>query len=255
MDKKTKTLQLFKKREGKGVTTLELARKFGYNNRNSASKLIWLLRQEGHEIDYDNKKGIFVLISNNKTNSKKTSKPVITSSENNNIKSPAELIGLNNDTKKGIVYNMLINRGKEGASVEELAVKAGLKKENVCYHIHVIRRDVGCKINMINGRYIIKNRNIPTNESNNTSPSKESTFYTMSAAYKSKDITISDPDNILNKIGNKKLVMGIHSIRQEDLESYLDLLKNIIYYTKCAESMLETTQLLNEVRKEVSTIL
>lgn len=243
MDRKKTTLQLLKKRGDKGVSTEELAKKFNYGNRNSASKLMWLLRADGHKIQYDKGKGVHILKENNKkiyhteVRSKDMIETIKKDSENSDdirIKSPAELAGMRPDTRKALAYNMLVSRGKEGATPEEIANVSDTKRDNVCYQIHALRRDIGCKIEMVSGRYILKNRNLPT--------------------YGSNAITVSDSDNILNKIGNKKLVMGIHKVRAEDQEAYLDLLRNIIYYTKCAESMLETTQLLDAVKKEVSPL-
>lgn len=246
MQRKTLTLQLLKKRGEEGVSTEELAKKFGYNSRNSAGKLMWLLRRGGHKINYDKKNRIFVLVNGKITNDVKKSlkkvnqkgsiKDDIDNIDDTDIviKSPAELAGVPPNTKKGLIYNLLVSRGKEGATPEELSKCSGTKRKNVCYQIHAIRKSIGCKIEMVKDKYTLKSRNV--------------------SSYGSNTVTVSETDHILDKIGNKKLIMGIHKIRPEDHESYLDLLKNIIYYTKCAENMIETTELLNAVRKEISPL-
>ena len=141
------------------------------------------------------------------------------------------------ENKKGIsfeipliVLSIIKSNSKEGATAEMIAKGVPIKKHNVCGHIHTLRKD-GHKINMHNGRYFLKKENI---NASSYSPKRERI----------------DNDSIFNSIADKKLIAGINKINPEDIETYLDLLKKIIYYTKCAESMIATTQLMDAVRKE-----
>lgn len=77
---------------------------------------------------------------------------------------------------------------------------------------------------MINGKYILNSRGVKTRKPTTGVP--------------------TDTNLVDNLISDKILFSGINKISPADRAAYVDLLKKIIYYKKCAQSMLETTSIL-----------
>lgn len=215
------TLEFLRERGNKGVSAEELGEKFGFKISGSSSKLINQLRDAGHNIISDRKLGVYIL----KEKNAKISKESDTTTIDNSL---FKALG-----KKDRVLECLQRAGTEGASAEELAKHAGIEEKNIAYHIHALRNKDGKKIFLVEGKYCLK---APKNN--------------KSASYGKglEDLPeVTESTNFVSIIGNKRLSDGIDKVRPEDKAAYLDLLKKVVYYSKCALAMLEASEMINSI--------
>lgn len=223
----------------KGITTEELSNKFGFKYQNSVSKIIRQLRERGHAIDYDKNTGIYVLIAEAEV---KTSdggvagnsvvdREIYEENPDDTEDNDDDALFHRRACKSDKILEYLTRAGKEGASSEDLSKYAGTKSNGIGYHIHVLRKK-GFKILLTEGRYFIK-------------ISRKTPRYNIGT----KELPPSTiPVDILNLLGDKRLVNDIHKLRKEELPTYMDFLKKIIFYTKCALSMHETHDMLDTIK-------
>ena len=229
------TLTFLKRRGDKGVSTAELANKFGFKIVGSASKLISQLRRDGHKIQYDSEKGVYILIKDISIEKPVDEIAADTVEELNKIPedngtTSDEALYFKISTKKEKILECLLRSGPTGASPKELSKISGVVEKNICFHIHALRKD-GYKIRLDDGKYIIRaNRNHPSYDKG------------------TKSLPISEfPVEIASLLGDKRILM-IEKIREEDLPTYIGLLKKIIYYTRCAIAMHDTTEFLENLK-------
>lgn len=230
------TLTFLKRRGDKGVSTAELAQKFGFERTGSASKLISQLRKEGHNIQHDPEKGVYILIKDTpvepqvEEDTEDTLNEVDDSSKEANGVTTDEALYFRISTKKEKILECLLRSGPAGATPNELSKISGVAQKNVTFHIHALRTD-GYKIRLNEGKYIIRaNRNHPSYDKG------------------TKGLPVSEfPVEIASLLGDKRILM-IEKIREEDLPTYIGLLKKIIYYTRCAIAMHDTTEFLENLK-------
>lgn len=229
------TLTFLRKRGDKGVSTADLSHKFGFERVGSASKLISQLRRDGHKIQYDPEKGVYILIKDTPIEPPVEEVP---EEELNDTEGSTEGDGATTDealffkisTKKEKILESLLRSGPSGATPKELSKISGVNEKNICFHIHALRKD-GYKIRLNEGSYIIRaNRNHPSYDKG-TKGLPNSEF----------------PVEIASLLGDKRILM-LEKIREEDLPTYIGLLKKIIYYTRCAIAMHDTTEFLENLK-------
>lgn len=230
MTRQEEVLKLLKKRGSKGVSVADIAEKFGFARSGSSSKIISQLRQDGHNIDFDTEASVYIIRSEKETSP--TDDGVINSVLSNN-KASKEDAPHDDDlfhrvaNKKDKILEYLIRAGKDGGDPSELSKYSGVGSKNVCFHIHALRKD-GHNILTKEGRYIIRK--------NSRNP-----HYNIGT----QDLPGSEiPVDLIELLGDKRLVNDIHKLRREELPVYIDFLKKIIFYTKCALAMFETREML-----------
>jgi hypothetical protein len=112
----------------------------------------------------------------------------------------------------------------------ELSKCSGVSIKNICFHIHDLRNN-GVKIKLNEGRYCIQ-------------AGSKHPLYNKGT----KELPlINETADIELILGDKRLLKGINKIQPADLPTYMDLLKKIIYYTRCALAMHETTSMLESL--------
>lgn len=238
MTRQEEVLKLLKKRGSKGVSAAEIAEKFGFVRIGSSSKIIKQLRQIGHDIRFDTSASVYILTSekspsddwDDSIGSKVIEKSLRDSVSKENAE---EDLPLDDDlfhrvaNKKDKILEYLVRAGKVGGDPSELSKYSGVESKNVCFHIHALRKD-GHKIMTKEGRYFIRKNSRTPNYNIGT-----------------QDLPVSEiPVDLIELLGNKKLVNDIHKLRREELPVYIDFLKKIIFYTKCALAMYETREML-----------
>lgn len=229
------TLTFLKRRGDKGVSTAELANKFGFERVGSASKLISQLRKDGHNIQHDPEKGVYILIKD--ISIKEFVEEIAEDIIEKNSKTPKENSTTSDEalyfrisTKKEKILECLLRSGPNGATPIDLSKVSGVTIKNICFHIHALRKD-GYKIHLDGGRYIIRSsRNHPS----------------YNKGMKSLQVP-EFPVEVASLLGDKRILM-IEKIREEDLPTYIGLLKKIIYYTRCAIAMHDTTLFLENLK-------
>lgn len=218
----------------KGVSTEELSKKFGYKYTNSVSKVIRQLRAMGHAIDYDKYTGVYVLIDEADVTGETSDSAVPEVFEENPADDPGkteeESFFYRVACKRDKLLEYLTRAGKEGGSPADLSKYSGIKPKGICYHIYALRKK-GHSITNKGGRYFIRASN--KNPKYNTG---------------TKNLPVSDiPVDVLTLLGDKRLINNIHKLRREELPTYMDFLKKIIFYTKCALAMHETHDMLDTI--------
>ncbi len=230
-------LNLLRENGAKGVSTEVFSKKFGYKFQNSVSKVIRQLRALGHAIDYNKDTGIYVLIDE-ATPTDETTKGSVPvdgeiyeeSPESGTDDTKEESFSFRIASKRDKVLEFMTRAGKEGASIADLSKYSGIKTGGIAYHIHALRK-MGHNITNRNGRYFVR--------ANNKNP-KYNTG--------TKNLPISDiPVDVLTLLGDKRLINNIPKLRKEELPTYMDFLKKIIFYTKCALAMHETRDMLDTI--------
>jgi biotin operon repressor len=225
-------LAMLKKQGEKGISTEEFGKKFGFQNPGSISKTIGQLRATGYDITYNKDNAVYVLKNNKADTVESASVTPIEEEPKKDASTPSTYA-----TKKELILEALLEAGKEGANVEYLAKMSGVNQKNVCFHVHSLRKIDGCKISMIEGRYILKNR-----------PKKPSALQQFPSDVVPPEIEgRASIEELFSSISDRSLIAGINKINPEDRRSYLELLKKVIYYKKCALSMLETTNIINSI--------
>lgn len=242
MSRTKETLTFLRRRKDKGITTAELAQKFGFERSGSASKLISQLRKDGHQIEYNPELGVYILIqdTSRKVSTKKITEDVeevvvevdegeAVAEEEENTATADEKLFFKVSTKKEKVLECLLRSGPAGATPAELSKISGVLERNICFQIHTLRKD-GYKIRLNDGKYIIRaNRNHPSYDKG------------------TKGLPTSEiPVEMAGLIGDKRILM-LDKIRPEDLPTYVGLLKKIIYYSSCAIAMHNTTEFLEKL--------
>lgn len=229
------TLTFLRRRGDKGVSTAELAKKFGFERVGSASKLISQLRKEGHNIQHDPEKGVYILIKDTPIEKPVEETATETIEELNEVPeengtTSDEALYFRISTKKEKILECLFRSGPSGATPKDLSRISGVMEKNVTFHIHSLRKD-GYKIRLDDGKYIIRaNRNHPSYDKG------------------TKGLPVSEfPVEIASLLGDKRILL-IEKIREEDLPTYIGLLKKIIYYTRCAIAMHDTTEFLENLK-------
>ena len=253
MEKKASLLSLLEKRAEKGITTKEIAKKFGYTKFGSASKIIYLLRRDGHKIDLDNETGCYVLVEK-KVSKEKATKPVtatteeVSSEESGSEETGTEVTGSEETdseqieqkqplTKKYLILKTLTENGSKGASVNDLENLHGIKKGTVCYHIHSLRNKDKMKIVNTNGRYYLKSKNVSIPEGK-----------TSKVSFESEEK--SETEKLFDIIKDRELIDGIKKVDPEDIDSYLDLVKKAAYFKQCALNLVNTSRIISGIKSE-----
>lgn len=236
-----KILEFMRKRGANGVSSEEIAKKLGYVHANSSSKIISQLRAAGHQILFNKDTRRYTLVEE-KESEEVPAMEVPTNPESTpSSVDPSEAKFFKILNKKDKILQYLIRCGKNGADCEELGKVSGVSPKNVCFHIFALRRKDMHKITFKNGRYYIKGA------ANNPLYNKGTNDLPISGSKGSDEFkTISDLESIL---GDKRLVRDIGKIRQEDLRTYMDYLKKILYYTQCALAMFDTYKLLDTLTR------
>lgn len=234
MTRQEEVLKLLKKRGQKGVSAVEIAEQFGFVHSGSSSKIIGQLRQAGHDIIHDNEASVYILRA--ETTSKDTD--FIEKGHNPETEHFKEYVqeeDVPDDdnlfhklaSKKDKILEYLIRAGKAGGDPSELSKYSGVGSKNVCFHIHALRKE-GHKILTKEGRYFIRKNSRNPNYNIGT-----------------QDLPLSEiPVGLMDLLGDKRLVNDIHKLRREELPVYIDFLRKIIFYTKCALAMYETREML-----------
>jgi biotin operon repressor len=234
-------LKYLRESGAKGVSTEEFSKKFGFKYQNSVSKVIRQLRGMGHAIEYNKDTGVYVLIeeANLTDETTKGSVPVDGEiyeenpegdTEGDTEDAKDESFAFRISCKRDKVLEFMTRAGKDGASLADLSKYSGIKSGGIAYHIHALRK-MGHNITNKNGRYFVR--------ANNKNP-KYNTG--------TKNLPISDiPVDVLALLGDKRLINNIPKLRKEELPTYMDFLKKIIFYTKCALAMHETRDMLDTI--------
>ena len=235
------TLKYLRKRGADGVSTEELGEKFGFKHSGSASKIINQLRANGHTIEHDRERGVYVLTKEapDTENSDAVDAELeeivdgAVDASNDTEEDPGkndasdDAIFYKASSKKDKILQYLIKAGKRGGNPAEISKYSGVGSKNVCFHIHALRKE-GHKITTKEGRYFVR--------ANHRNPQYNSG---------TQDLPVSEiPVTLLELLGDKRLVTDIHKLRREELPTYVDFLKKIIFYTKCALAMYETREML-----------
>jgi biotin operon repressor len=229
-------LKLLRRRGEKGVSSQDIADKCGFSRIGSSSKVISQLRAIGHNIEYDKERSLYVL--NKKSD---PAEEVIPEDAGEFQLTPDDDLPITEDTtvdptdaiffkisgKKDKIREFLLRAGAKGASPRELSKCSGVMLKNICYHIHSLRKS-GEKITLKEGKYIIRaNRRNP--------------LYDKGTG----DLPDSDiPVEVVELLGDKRLINSISKVHPEDLPVYMEHLRKVIYYTKCALAIIETNELL-----------
>lgn len=233
-------LRYLRESGAKGVSTEEFSKIFGFKYQNSVSKVIRQLRALGHAIEYNKDTGVYVLIEEAEV---KTSDGGVADNsvlgdreiyeenpEGNTDNANDESFSFRVACKRDKVLEFLTRAGKMGASLADLSKYSGIKTGGIGYHIHALRK-MGHNISNKSGRYFVR--------ANNKNP-KYNTG--------TKNLPISDiPVDVLALLGDKRLINNIPKLRKEELPTYMDFLKKIIFYTKCALAMHETRDMLDTI--------
>lgn len=232
-----KILSIMRKRGEKGISSEEIAKELGYTHVTSSSKIISQLRAAGHRVLFNKDSKSYTLVE--KKESKKEVPAVEVSNTQGSASSsinPDEAKFFKISSKKDKILQYLIRCGKKGADCEELGKISDVSVKNVCFHIHALRRKDMHKITFKNGRYYIKgfDKNPLYNKGTKDLP-----------VASSKAPGIGSIPDLEKVIGDKRLIRDISKIRPEDLPTYMDYLKKILYYTKCALAMFDTYELLD----------
>jgi biotin operon repressor len=226
-------LKFLRKIGEKGVSSQDIADKCGFARAGSASKVISRLRAQGHDIEHDMKNHIYTLREKPaKVIPEDTGEVEHTSSE-----VPLVIETTKNETDDAVFFKVsgkrdkireyLLRAGAKGATPKELSKCSGVKTTNVCSHIHSLRKE-GDKIALHDGRYIIRaNRKNPIYDKGTES-------------LPNSDI----PVEVAELLGDKRLIGSINKVAPADLPVYLEHLRKVIYYTKCALAVIETSALL-----------
>lgn len=242
MVSKEVVLKLLKEQGEKGITTKQIANIFRFKKIGSTSKIIWYLKKDGFNINYDTEKKAYVLENSDKVIKQMPTKNALqvitkndsqTTSENEQQKDFSiytPTTHKNDKSKKELVLQCLTAFEANGVSALEIAKHTGIMLKNICFHIYSLRRYNNYKILFKEGRYYLssKSDHIKNISKHLLAPTEEA-------------------PNLFEALNDKRLVQGIEKINAEDRASYIDLLKKIIYYRKCALGMLDTTQLLEDM--------
>jgi biotin operon repressor len=238
MARRDQVLAFLKERGSGGVSSEEIASKLGLELAGSACKIINRLRKEGYEITHNQK--IYTLISQPSKASPGTPPlnqiadiAVPPQTEAKADQKPDMLADtIKTKSKKNKVLEYLLAQGTEGASASDITKHSGVAEQSICFQIHVLRKG-GNKIIHQDGKYFLK-------KVQDSIYGKALRANVTSAA--------NDPQaKLATALNDPKLLSGINKINPEDRTSYLDLLKKIIYYRRCALNMLETTEMLNNI--------
>jgi len=215
------TLDILRERGANGIKAEELSTKFGHVIPGSVSKLITLLRAKGHTIISDRAVGYVLTKENIITEAPRVKRPY------NRKEKPAEDSGGTvPEHKKYQILEVIRAAGAAGSNPSDLAKVAAIKERSVCYHIHILRKE-GHSILFKGGMYVLKG-------SKRVRPPESSP---VSANVQNDAVDLKD---IADTIGNKRLIQGINKIKNADKPAYVDLLRKIFYYTRCATAMLDT---------------
>jgi DNA-binding transcriptional ArsR family regulator len=243
MGRKEELLDILKKRGEQGISSKEIAKRFKYNNFGSGSKLIYQLRRLGHHIEHFPDRGVYVFHDNSTKKIKKEinteiveeapeqTPETVVSEEDSTPKKEKNFVG----TKKDYILQLLIEKDKEGASAHELASLTGIKIGTISYHIHSLRKREKLKIVNINGRYILKSKKVPFSDN----------FSSLKAPSENPEL-----DKLLDILNDRELINGFKSISPEDMESYLNLIKNVAYYRQCALNLVNTSKIISGFKME-----
>ena len=248
MDRKDSLIASLRKKGEEGMSSKAIAKKFGYSRTDSSSKMIFLLRRDGYNIEYNTERQVYVLIEKadeepseetdevTEVTSEETPEVDHTGEDTPEEEEDAQIIDTGRPgNKRTAVLSVLLKNGKEGATPKELAKRAKLRVANICYHIHALRKKDGLKIENIDGKYYLKSRKIRLN-GKAVSPSSNGSAEPL-----------TDEDQLIELINDKELVRGLKIIQPEDLPYYLDLIKKVIYHRQAALSLVKTAELLTKL--------
>lgn len=228
MPRQEEILDLLKSRGEEGFSVKEIASSLGYKNRVSVNKAVWLVKKEGHDVYFDKSRKVYVL---NGSKAHSPNRPDLTAATKKR----------RNFVKESIKELLQESSSSGGCTPKELAQAAGIKEKNVCYHIFSLRHKDNMKIVLNKGKYILKSR------SNNSSVIVRPRTDVKSST---KEVNpINDNRSALEKeLNDKRLLNGLSVIQSEDMDSYLDLLKKMVFYRRCAIGLLETTEMILEAK-------
>lgn len=234
------TLKLLRKRGGTGVSSEDIATKFGFKRKGSASKLINQLRAQGHYIKYNKKDGVYILYTRKHEQAPPSApkvhlEDIVTDNEipaeDNNTKASDDALFFRVAGKKDKVLELLLREAPKRVSGIVLAKYAGVMPKNISPHIYALRHTDGHKIISERGYYSIKGNKKNKNYGkgiDNLTPSHLSV-------------------EVASLLGDKRLISDIHKLNPGELPTYMDFLKKIIFFTKCALAMYETDSMLETI--------
>jgi predicted transcriptional regulator len=225
MNREDVLLDMLKKRGEQGVYTNEIADKFKIK-KSSATKLTWLLRKKGYIVEFNGK--CYVLKGS--------------PSQGNKNSHHIRNVSGGKRAKMDIILQLIKDAGKDGVKVKDLAVKAGVKQNNICFHIFSLRHRHKEKISFRKGRYYTTGsaasarehvqehqRKIPVSDCNGKSFVKEMAL-------------IMGDDDLLDKIKN---------LSPEDTTLFLINMKQAVHAKKVCSSILETSLDANNILQEL----
>ena len=148
--------------------------------------------------------------------------------------------------KQEIVIDFLMSRGKDGATIQEIAAATGSTVSASYSLIRNAKRFF--KIKSIKPKYYYKGTNEKSPEPH--------TSHASSAVTNISDKR-SVVSNMINEVNNihfdsQKLTMELLDMAPEDQNDFLDLMKKHLFYGFSAQSLIRANKIINQIRKEVS---
>jgi len=225
-------LGMLRKSGTEGLLIQEVAEKFQFKIPGSASKLIKQLRAKGYVIDRNPETKRYILIKDPGVPSKSLPETQETPNETGDTMQSEDTTFFKISGKKAKILEVLIRSGSDGASTSDISKYSGVSEKNIAGHIHSLRHTDGMKIQLVDGKYILKGE-------------KKHPLRDKGVEALPESNSLAELEAVL---GDKRLIKGVSRIpRGTQLATYMDLIQKIIYYTKCALAMHETIDALEKI--------